>query len=184
LPSELTSFINAGGSARDWALGQAAAVQFGYGFGRQAVSLQVAGEDIFMLCAPGFGTAYANPPTRAAGITVSASSKHPQEAWKVTEWLLGKEPAQRRARRAVGLPALKSLHPLLPQEQAWQRQALLGVDYELTHGQTVWAPFSAYITPDVLEAAWTAHEAFYLTGAINLDEFVDRVEEEVNLNAT
>jgi hypothetical protein len=94
--------------------------------------------------------------------------------------LLGKEPAQARAHRGTGVPALKSLLLQLPQEQSWQAQAFQGVQYELAQGKTSPALFSAFTTPAALESAWNQHEAPYLTGAISLDEFINRVEMEVN----
>ncbi|HRJ40576.1 MAG TPA: hypothetical protein PL105_01780, partial [Caldilineaceae bacterium] len=66
-----------------------------------------------------------NPCVTATGAIASSQTKNPDATWSVFEWFMGKEPAQNRAKSGWGLPGLKSLYPLIPQESpvssfAWQ----------------------------------------------------------------
>ncbi|MEG1874410.1 MAG: extracellular solute-binding protein [Angelakisella sp.] len=60
----------------------------------------------------------------ATGGIINSKTKHPDEAWKVFEWFFGGKPAQDRAKGGWGLPVLKSLMPLVPQTEAFDKQAL------------------------------------------------------------
>ena len=78
---------------------------------------------VTMLPAPTFyGKLRINPTIGAAGTAIAASTKNPDAAWKLFEYYHSGEPAIARAKSGWGVPALKSLYPLMPQQTAFQRQ--------------------------------------------------------------
>lgn len=91
-------------------------------------------DDFGMMPAPiSEGGKRVSPTATATGAIISKSSKHPQEAWEVFEWYFGGQPAQDRAKSGWGVPALKSMVNLLPQETDFDKRTYASLQDELKY---------------------------------------------------
>jgi multiple sugar transport system substrate-binding protein len=183
IPSVLAPAATQGGwSGTDWQAGQAAAVQWGYWFGGMAESEKVSGDDIFMMRAPQWGPTYSNPTVSGCGMFINAKTPYPDAAWKMFEWFMGEEPAVNRAKSGWGVPGLKSMQPLMPQDTPWRKQAYDVVNWELQNSKVPVMTFSPYTYPDAFAATWSKYHDQYLNGTMGFDEFIENVEKEVNVS--
>ena len=57
----------------------------------------------------------------ATGVVMYAKSRVPDQAFKVFEWYMGGEYGQVRAKTGWGIPPLKSLLPMLPEGDAYDK---------------------------------------------------------------
>ncbi len=180
LPSAINPFPSESWSGQDWVQGQAAAVSLGYWFSGMAVSEKVAEEDIVMLSTPQWGPNYTNPCISGCGAFITTATRVPDAAWKVFEWFIGEEPAQDRAKSGWGVPALKSMLPLMPVDKPWRRQAYDMVNLEISRTKTAFARWSPYLVPDTVLVPWSKYEEPALKGEITLDTMLTNIEAEVN----
>jgi multiple sugar transport system substrate-binding protein len=126
------------------------------------------------------GKVAVNPPLGGAGWFIARSTKAPQAAWELFEHYMGGPPAQERAGSGWGLPALKSLYPLVPQKTAVDKQWYDAVMWELQN--TIQEPrqINPFVATDVLISAWDANLELYLKSQISLEEAIASVDQEVN----
>jgi serine/threonine protein kinase len=122
-----------------------------------------------------------NPCAVTYGVIVSASSKYPDHAWVVFEWLAGKEPAQELAKTGFYLPALKSLYDLVPKEvlssQMWET-----LQDELPYSEDI-LKFNPYLGDGVSLVPSETFEEYWgsaLKGEITLDEMLQQIESATN----
>jgi len=144
------------------------------------VSEKVAEEDIVMLSTPQWGPNYTNPCISGCGAFITTATRVPDAAWKVFEWFIGEEPAQDRAKSGWGVPALKSMLPLMPVDKPWRRQAYDMVNLEISRTKTAFARWSPYLVPDTVLVPWSKYEEPALKGEITLDTMLTNIEAEVN----
>lgn len=74
-----------------------------------------------------------SPTGTAVGAIINKNTKHPEEAWKVFEWYYGGKAAEDRAKNGWGVPALKHLTPLLPQETDFDKRVYSVLNDELNY---------------------------------------------------
>jgi len=150
-----------------------AMVQLGYWYGAQ------------LRTNPGFETKYGWAPTPtvvkggkrvtdtlgATGVVMYAKTKVPDQAFKVFEWYMGGAYGQERARTGWGIPPLKSLVPLLPEDNAFDKSrkeiAIDDAKYFQPWQACPWIPSGGWT------AAWNDHIEALTKGQIDYDQFVD-----------
>ncbi len=150
-----------------------AIVQLGYWFGQQARSV------------PGFQDKFGWSPTPvvkkggpratntlgATGVVMYAKSRVPDQAFKVFEWYMGGEYGQVRAKTGWGIPPLKSLLPLLPEGDAYDKsRKMIAFDdakYFKPWQTTGWVPSTVW------DDNWTKNIEPLVKGQITMDKFVD-----------
>lgn len=81
-------------------------------------------ENSVMLPCPQLGTNRTSPVISGSGMWMPARSKNKDLAWKFMEFYFGQEPARSRAASGWGIPALKSLQSLIPEQSALQKATL------------------------------------------------------------
>lgn len=169
-----------GWAGSDWRARRAASVMYGYWFTAMAESDQVLGDDIMMLRAPTWGPTYSNPASTGAGAFVVAQTPHPEAAWQLYQWFVGDEPAEERAASGWGLPALRSLLPLLPTEPRWRRQCFDIASLDMQASAVSHITWNPYITPPQFIEAWNTHLPQALDGTLDTNDMLQLVENEVN----
>lgn len=134
--------------------------------------------EVMMITAPMWsGGMHINTPV-ATGAIVSAGTKIPDATWEVFQWYHAEEPAIARAEAGWGVPALKSLYELLPNETAYEQQVYNVLQNELALDtppiQT--NPFA----PNAFGAAWGRYSSEALMGDITFDEMIANMEADIN----
>jgi multiple sugar transport system substrate-binding protein len=171
-----------GGIGDDFVKGALGIVSYGYWFSGWLAGAQdspVAGK-VTMLPAPTFyGKLRINPTIGAAGTAIAASAKNPDAAWKLFEYYHSGEPAIARAKSGWGVPALKSLYPLMPQQTAFQRQVLAVLQDELKHADYV-LDVNPYYEDSVFNVSWVSNLEKALRDEISFDQLVENIERECN----
>ncbi|WP_308122007.1 extracellular solute-binding protein [Streptomyces sp. TRM70350] len=89
----------------------------------------------------------------ATGLWMPKKARNKDAAWRVFEWFFGEGPARARAAGGWGIPSLKSLRPLMPHQEDYQRRVLKVQEAELKHFSVT--PFTPYITWNALEPSST-----------------------------
>ena len=149
-----------------FAAGRMAITQDGYWYGgnfAQPNALQT----VKMAPAPVMGDKRANPTYSGQGWWIPEGAKNKDAAWKLMEYYMSGPVAEKRAKSGWGLPGLKSLMPLLPQELPYQKTAFTVATNELEH--SVALPDSPYISVDLLNTTIDK----YLKQAINNETSVE-----------
>ena len=153
---------------------RAAIVQLGYWFGAQ------------MMSNPGYETKYGWAPTPilkkgsprvtntlgATGISMYAKTKVAKEAFRVWEWYMGGDYGIERARTGWGIPPLKSLHKLLPEDNAYNKSRKM---IALDDGK-YYKPWQAspYITWTQFPTPWIGNIDDMVKGNLTMDQFIDK----------
>lgn len=136
-------------------------------------------DDYGMLPAPiTDGGQRVSPTGAATGMFINKQTEHPDEAWKVFEYVMGGTPAKDRASSGWGVPALKSLLPLMPQQTDFDKRVYAQLQEELKYsdkqieinpfflnGQTL---VDKYVTPVYFDKA-------------NLDDALKELTKNANL---
>jgi len=169
-----------GWTGSDFQSDRVAFVQLGYWFGAQLMSNA------------GYETKYGWAPTPvltkggprvtntlgATGIVMYAKTKVPDEAFKVFEWYMGGEYGQERAKTGWGIPPLKSLASLLPEDNAYNKSrkmiALDDAKYFKPWQTSPWIPSTSW------DDAWNKNIEPLVRGEINYDQFVDNYYASMN----
>jgi multiple sugar transport system substrate-binding protein len=115
---------------------------YGGNFAEAAADMQA---NIRMAPAPQMGSKRVSPCYVGIGAWIPAKAKNKDAAWKLMEYFMAGPPAEERAKSGWGMPALKSLLPLLPQELPYQKEAYTTAQAELAYNVPM--PDSPYITP-------------------------------------
>jgi len=107
-----------------------------------------------------------------------AKTKVPDEAFKVFEWYMGGEYGQERAKTGWGIPPLKSLASLLPEDNAYNKSrkmiALDDAKYFKPWQTSPWIPSTSW------DDAWNKNIEPLVRGEINYDQFVDNYYASMN----
>ncbi len=180
LPPTLVSFVSGSSAELDWLQGQAVATLQGLGLGSKIAGSQVSDDEVLVLPAPAYGPLDANPSHKGLAYTLPAMARHPQAAWRFIEWQCAGEPAGERARKGVGLAALRSHLSALPGSLGWQKQLAGRVEAVVDHGAVTRQPFSPYIDPELLQTVWSELEEAYWRGRDNLENLLTSFENRIN----
>ncbi|GAA4720559.1 ABC transporter substrate-binding protein [Phytohabitans rumicis] len=134
--------------------------------------------NIRMAPAPVMGDKRVSPCYAGQGAWIPAKSKNKDAAWKLMEYFMAGSPAQERAKSGWGMPALKSLLPLMPQELPYQQEAFQTAQAELAHNVPL--PDSPYVTI----GNWITSLNQYVDQAarkkITLDVAAQKITDDVN----
>jgi len=169
-----------GWAGSDFQSDRVALVQLGYWFGAQMRSSPGVSEKYGWAPAP---IAFKGAPRvtntlGATGIVFYAKSKVPDAAFKVFEWYIGGAYGQERAKTGWGVPPLKSLAPLLPEGDKFDKSrktiALDDAKYFQSWQSCPWIP------ADVWTKSWQGPLDAYCKGSINADQFVDQFYANMN----
>ncbi|MGW0843673.1 extracellular solute-binding protein [Streptomyces sp. NPDC002787] len=112
------------------------------------------------------------------GMWMPRKARNKDAAWRVFEWFFGEAPAKERAGGGWGIPSLKSLRPLMPAEQDYQRRVLKVQEAELEHFSVI--SFSPYITGDGFKALFNQVAPAAMKGEISVDTLARRLNSIVN----
>jgi multiple sugar transport system substrate-binding protein len=124
-----------------------------------------------------------NPTAAAVGLVVSKSAKNPDAAWQLFEYYMAGEPAKARAASGWGVPALKSLYPLMPRGSAFQRQVQEQLGDELQYADGMLDANPNY-DDSVFSNSWMSNLDKALRGAISFEQLVAAVERDCNAAIT
>ena len=128
---------------------------------------------IGMAPAPQIGQQRISPCYAGVGAWIPEQSKNKDEAWKLMEYFMAGPPAQERAKSGWGLPALKSLLPMVPQDLPYQKAAFATSQNELNFAKPL--PESPYVTID----SWNSVLDKYIQGAIKKEISVDAASQQI-----
>lgn len=161
--------------------GKSAMILKGYWFNSQITSnanTKTHLDDFGMLPAPiAEGGNRVSPTGSATGGIINKNSKHKEEAWKVFEWFYGGKAAEDRAKTGFGVPALKSLIPLMPQQTDFDKRVYAALQNELKYSDKYleWNPY--LIGPDGILAKHLP--AFYFNKA-SIDDTLANINKDSN----
>lgn len=162
----------------DFIAGKIGLIQYGYWFSAMADSESTQGQ-VVMLPAPTWSGQRRDPTVSATGTVILASTKVPDVAWQVFEWYHGGQPAVERAKSGWGVPALKSLVDLIPNQTAFQQQAQEILREERMHAGTI-LQFNPFLEADAFPASWSKNLKLALANNITFDKMLEQIEQEVN----
>jgi len=162
----------------DFTKGTLGICQYGFWFGAMAESDVTAGQAMMLPTATWAGVPR-DPTMTATGFIMAAATKVPDAAWRVFEWYMGEQPALDRAKSGWGVPALKSMYDLIPNETEYEQQKFRVLQAELAL-ETTPLQFNPFLTEGTIPDSWTKNLEQALLGAITFDECLANVEAEVN----
>jgi multiple sugar transport system substrate-binding protein len=163
----------------DFVRGLVGLIQYGYWFGGMAESDVTAGK-VVMLPAPTWSGKRLDRTITATGMFMVSKTEVPDGAWQVFEWYNGKEPAEARAASGWGVPALKSMYDMMPNETEFEQQKRRVLQGELDL-ETPPVQFNPYMGATVVADTWLLYLEQALAGDMTLDDLLLTVEEEVNV---
>jgi multiple sugar transport system substrate-binding protein len=114
----------------------------------------------------------------ATGLWMPKKARNKDAAWRVFEWFFGEAPAKARAEGGWGIPSLKSLQPLMPHKEDYQKRVLEVQQAELKHFSVT--PFTPYVKWDALEALINQVIPAALNGRISVDTLAGRLNSVIN----
>jgi multiple sugar transport system substrate-binding protein len=163
--------------------GQLGGAVFGYWFHGVVVEtpdVTIAPGDLqFMRGATWFGETAINIPFGGAGAAIAKASANPDAAWRFFEYYMGGEPARTRAASGWGVPALKSLLPLMPQETDFDKQTFEILQLELENVGEV-RRLNPYYSTNVFNTSWNTNLERYLKDEITFEQLVENLDADVN----
>ncbi|MGQ4384914.1 extracellular solute-binding protein [Streptomyces sp. SAS_270] len=112
------------------------------------------------------------------GLWMPRKARNKDAAWRVFEWFFGEAPAKARASSGWGIPTLKSLRPLMPSQEAYQKQELRVQEAELKHFSVI--SFTPYTTADAFDALFNQIAPAAMNGGISVDTLAGRLNSALN----
>jgi multiple sugar transport system substrate-binding protein len=115
----------------------------------------------------------------ATGTIMTAPTKVPDAAWALFEDYNGGAPAVDRAKSGWGVPGLKSLLPLIPQDTEYRQQANKVLQGELALSFPP-LQFNPFLGETEVSTAFNKYMEQALEGEMTFDDVLARTEAEVN----
>jgi multiple sugar transport system substrate-binding protein len=161
--------------------GKSAITSYGYWFGNMiaTASKSPVTDSAMMLPAPTWNGTRLSPSVVGTGAAIAQQSKHPDAAWKLYEYFMAGPPAEQRARTGWGVPGLKSLYPLLPQDTPFNKQRYTVLQSEVAFSDYV-IDICPYYADDVFNQSWLNNLEPALKGTIGFDQLIQKIETDVN----
>jgi multiple sugar transport system substrate-binding protein len=158
-------------------------VQYGYWMGAAVSPGQPVYGQVVMLPAPTWDRRLPriNMTIGPIGLAVSATTKHPQEAYRFFEWYTVGKGAELRARTGWGVPTLLSMQSLLPQKTPLDRQRFDVLQSELPYSNWRLAPHPYRSISTTFNQSWVSNLELARAGKIDFAKFASNIQEEVNL---
>jgi multiple sugar transport system substrate-binding protein len=175
------SIANPDPNGWDWPTFQAnrmAIATDGYWFGGVVATDSNSAKTARFAPAPQFGSTRVSSCSGATGYWMPKAGKNKDAAWQAYEYFLGGAPAQARAKTGGGLPALKSLRPLLPQTEPYQKQAYAVQERELPYFSVI--SFTPYARVDALDAVINQVMPAAIKGNMAVGTLADQLNSEIN----
>ncbi|WP_369249968.1 extracellular solute-binding protein [Streptomyces sp. R41] len=119
-----------------------------------------------------------SPCQGGTGLWMPKKAPDKDAAWRVFEWFFGEGPAKARASGGWGIPSLKSLRPLMPAKEEYQKRALKVQEAELSHFSVI--SFTPYATADALDALFNQAAPAAMTGQMSVDTLARRLNSAMN----
>ncbi|MEU6347839.1 extracellular solute-binding protein [Streptomyces sp. NPDC047072] len=119
-----------------------------------------------------------SPCQGGTGLWMTKKSRNKDAAWRVFEWFFGEGPAKARASGGWGIPTLKSLRPLMPAKEEYQKQVLKVQDAELEHFSVI--SFTPYASADALDALFNQIAPAAMNGHMSVDTLARRLDSAMN----
>ncbi|MFJ9098568.1 extracellular solute-binding protein [Streptomyces sp. NPDC102405] len=119
-----------------------------------------------------------SPCQAGTGFWIPSASHHKDAAWRVFEWFFGEAPAKARASGGWGIPTLKSLRPLMPAQEDYQKRVLAVQEAELRHYSVI--AFTPYATAESLLALFNQIAPAAMNGDISVDALAGRLNSAMN----
>lgn len=116
-----------------------------------------------------------------SGLTITAASSHPAEAYRFFEWYTAGAGAAERTRHGWGAPALRSYFRLLPQDTLFDQQRFELLISELPYSDWQLPVYPYESIANTFNPSWERNIALALQGEIDFDVFVSNLQEEINL---
>jgi len=162
----------------DFGAGILSQLQHGYWMMSSAETDATRGK-IKMLPAPTWAGQRRDPTITATGMVMMAGGANHDAAWALFEFYNGGKPAADRAATGWGVPALKSLVPLMPQDTEYHTQCFNVVQGELALN-TPPVQFNPFTGETVFDAAWQKHLDLVLKDQESIDDLANGITSEVN----
>ncbi|MCX4903509.1 extracellular solute-binding protein [Streptomyces sp. NBC_00878] len=112
------------------------------------------------------------------GLWMPKKARNKDAAWRVFEWFFGEAPAKARAAGGWGIPTLKSLRPLMPAQEDYQKRVLAVQEAELKHFSVI--SFTPYAKWDSLEAIFNQIAPAAMNGRMSVDALAGRLNSAMN----
>ncbi|TKA08683.1 extracellular solute-binding protein [Actinacidiphila oryziradicis] len=128
--------------------------------------------------APQFGTKRTSSCYSATGLWMPKAGKNKELAWQAFEYFLGGVGAKTRAKNGTGIPGLKSLRPLLPQAEPFQKQAYAVQQRELPYFSVI--SFTPYAKWDALDAVVNQYLPAAINGTVSAGKLADQLNTGIN----
>ncbi|MFK0105963.1 extracellular solute-binding protein [Streptomyces sp. NPDC091217] len=112
------------------------------------------------------------------GLWMPRKARNKDAAWRIFEWFFGEAPAKARAAGGWGIPSLKSLRPLMPAKEDYQKRTLKAQQNELRHFSVV--ALSPYISGDAFEALFNQVATPAMNGAMSVDTLAGHLNSTIN----
>jgi multiple sugar transport system substrate-binding protein len=167
-----------GWAGGDFTAGTLAMMQYGFWYSAMAETDTTKGQVVMLPGATWTGKRR-DPTMTATGMVMAAASKNPDAAWVVFEWFNGGKPATDRASSGWGVPALKSMLNMVPQETDFQKQCFQILQGELAL-ETPPLQFNPYLGETEFTNSWKTHLEGALRGNITFDQMVKNIEGDIN----
>lgn len=163
--------------------GKLAITQYGYWFGALVTKEKVIHNQVTMLPAPTWDRSLPrlNTSVGPVGLALSATTKHPEAAYRFFEWYIAGKGAEARTRAGWGVPTLLSMQDLLPQKTPFDRQRLDVLRSELPYADRKLPQINYRSVVNAFNRSWVANLKLARAGKIDFDEFISNLQEEVNL---
>ena len=167
-----------GWAGGDFTAGLLAMMQYGFWFSAMAETDTTRGQVVML---PGLTWAgqRRDPTMTATGMVMAAESQNPDAAWYVFEWFNGGQVALDRAAGGWGVPALKSMLKLVPQQTDFQKHCFQVLQGELELA-TPPLQFNPYLGEVEFTNSWRTHLEQALRGGITFDQMVKNIEGDIN----
>ena len=107
---------------------------------------------------------------------MSSQTKVADAAWEVIEWYSGKDAAIARAKSGWGVPALKSLYPLMPSETPFQKQVQNVLTQEIKAANYTLQFNPYYDANNANTSVWKSSLEKALRGSISFDDMIASIE--------
>ena len=133
-------------------------------------------EQIGYFPAPKWGKKWINLAS-TTGMLMFAKAPNNDAAWKFMDFYIGGLPAVERAKSGWGLPPLKSMVQYVPQKTEIQKLALKTTMDQMKNG--IYPSFNPYLR-NAFDTAWNKYIEDALKGKYSFDEFLKKLENEVN----
>lgn len=173
-----------GASWKDWVIsGKIAILQYGYWFGGSLSPEMPIYDNLSILPAPTWDTSLPrlNTTIGPVGISILSTSQHSEEAYRFFEWYIAGDAGQARAKNGWGVPVLRSLLPLLPQESAFDQQRFAVLTDELRYSDWVLPIYPYNSIRTTFNDSWTQNIQLAMADEIDFDVFVSNLEDSINL---